>query len=247
MMKTVTKVQLTQHHPKGVFYKLKPLLVLYLFITIGSHAQIGIGTETPDASAALEVQSNTKGFLPPRMTAAQRTDISNPATGLMVYCTDCNGGELQVYTGSSWVNIIQEAATARVFEEKTFKNYTTAWVDIYTTTATKEETGAAFISFDTYYTMVDSQASGVDKYNARLLVTYNSNEIVSQTYKEEYNNGQGAIRTFTGFDNLDVLANTTEFKSYTGSYTIKFQVRTQNVSTNDEIRFKIGFFKIIGE
>ena len=110
-------------------------------------------------------------------------------------------------------------------------------------TATKEETGAAFISFDTYYTM-DSQASGQDKYDARLLVTYNSNEIVSQTYKEEYNNGQGAIRTFTGFDNLDVLANTTGFKSYTGSYTIKFQVRTQtNQSADDEIRFKMGVFK----
>ena len=65
-------------------------------------AQVGVGTSTPDASAALEVASTTKGFLPPRMTATQRAAISSPATGMMVYQTDGTAG-LYVYSGSAWI------------------------------------------------------------------------------------------------------------------------------------------------
>jgi len=52
------------------------------------NAQVGIGTATPDNSARLEVTSTTSGFLTPRMTATQRTAITSPATGLIVYQTD---------------------------------------------------------------------------------------------------------------------------------------------------------------
>jgi len=41
-----------------------------------------------DASAMLDVSSTTKGFLPPRMTTIQRTGISSPANGLLVFDTD---------------------------------------------------------------------------------------------------------------------------------------------------------------
>lgn len=46
---------------------------------------VGIGTTTPNASAALDVSSNNKGILIPRLDSAQRVAISNPAEGLMVY------------------------------------------------------------------------------------------------------------------------------------------------------------------
>jgi hypothetical protein len=75
---------------------------------------VGIGTSSPNTTAALDVTSTTKGFLPPRMTYAQRQTISSPppATGLMVYCTNCgtNGGEPQFYNGNGWVNMIGGAA-----------------------------------------------------------------------------------------------------------------------------------------
>jgi uncharacterized protein (TIGR02145 family) len=86
---------------------------LVLASSLASHAQVGIGTSSPNASAALEVTSTNTGFLPPRMTEAQRNNINAPATGLMVYCTNCGtDGELQVYNGSAWTNLVGGIATA---------------------------------------------------------------------------------------------------------------------------------------
>ncbi len=62
--------------------------VLFIFIISGVYAQVGIGTTTPDASAALEVSASDKGFLMPRMTTTQREAIASPAEALKVYDTD---------------------------------------------------------------------------------------------------------------------------------------------------------------
>lgn len=45
---------------------------------------------TVDASAVIQADSTTKGFLPPRMTTVQMNAIGSPATGLMVYDTTTN-------------------------------------------------------------------------------------------------------------------------------------------------------------
>lgn len=87
----------------------KTIIIFCLGIIPVLKAQVGIGTANPDASAALEVSSTTKGFLPPRMTAAQRDAIINPPQGLMLYCTDCGTyGQLQVYNGFEFKNSIGE-------------------------------------------------------------------------------------------------------------------------------------------
>ena len=67
-------------------------------------SSVGIGTATPHATAALEVASTTRGFLPPRMTSAQRTDITTPAAGLMVFQTDTPAGLYQ-HDGSAWSQV----------------------------------------------------------------------------------------------------------------------------------------------
>jgi hypothetical protein len=61
------------------------------------------GGTSANASAQLQVDSTTKGFLPPRMTTTQKNAIASPATGLMVYDTTLN--KLAVYTGMVWETI----------------------------------------------------------------------------------------------------------------------------------------------
>jgi hypothetical protein len=76
-------------------------------LTLSTFAQIGINTVSPDASAALDITSTTRGLLPPRMTAAQRDAITTPSQGLIIFCTDCASGEgeLQIKLSSAWKNL----------------------------------------------------------------------------------------------------------------------------------------------
>lgn len=64
---------------------------------------MGAGISTVAASAVLDLQSTAKGFLPPRMTTAQKNAISSPSEGLMVY--DLTLHHPFYYNGSSWVQI----------------------------------------------------------------------------------------------------------------------------------------------
>jgi hypothetical protein len=66
--------------------------------------QVGIGTNAPNASAALDVTSVTGGVLPPRMTAVQMNAIAAPATGLVVLNTTTNC--LEYYSGTAWQNVV---------------------------------------------------------------------------------------------------------------------------------------------
>jgi hypothetical protein len=95
---------------------LKRLLTMagLVIITAASsqvYAQNGVGINPTGAaahpSAALDVSATTQGFLPPRMTATQRDAILFPATGLVVFCTNCgiNGGELEVFAAGIWRNM----------------------------------------------------------------------------------------------------------------------------------------------
>lgn len=90
-------------------------LLSILLLALSANAQVGIGTTTPDASAALDITSTTRGLLLPRMTAAERDLISvSPAeTSLMIYCTNCGtNGEPQLFNGADWVNVVGGAAAA---------------------------------------------------------------------------------------------------------------------------------------
>ena len=77
---------------------------------------IGIGrtwtTSAPsvNASAIVDIQGTTKGFLPPRMTGAQAEAIATPAEGLMIYATDGSGVTITSkgwwgYDGAAWVKL----------------------------------------------------------------------------------------------------------------------------------------------
>ena len=73
-----------RHYPTVSFdknnYKMKRIIILIvamLFTAIQIFAQgVGIGTTDPDPSALLELKSTTKGFMPPRITAEQKINLT---------------------------------------------------------------------------------------------------------------------------------------------------------------------------
>lgn len=75
-------------------------------------AQVGVNTDNsaPDPSAILDVKSTSLGFLPPRMNTVQRDQITGPASGLVIYNTDCN--DVQLFTGSAWIPLGNGGAVA---------------------------------------------------------------------------------------------------------------------------------------
>jgi uncharacterized protein (TIGR02145 family) len=101
----------------------------FAFSAIAQGLGINADGSTPDNSAMLDVKSTSKGFLPPRMTNVERDAISNPVAGLVVWCTNCGpNGELQVFNGTEWTNMIGgEAAISceDITDSRDGKVYTT--------------------------------------------------------------------------------------------------------------------------
>jgi hypothetical protein len=100
------------------------LLIIPFFGLVGfsQTGSVGIGTTNPNTSAALEIQSTTKGILIPRMTTIQRNAISSPATGLMVYDNTTNSFWFK--SATDWVEVSDTANN--VWR----KNGTSAYVNV---------------------------------------------------------------------------------------------------------------------
>jgi len=90
------------------------LLLKTIFIISILNAQQGVAITTdgtnPDNSAMLDIKSNSKGLLIPRMTTAQRTAIASPAKGLIVFDTETNS--FWFYNGAAWNNLSASVAAA---------------------------------------------------------------------------------------------------------------------------------------
>ena len=91
-------------------------LLHFLSIIVFSHAQVGINTTAPSSNAVLDLNSNFGGssyggFLPPRVTIAQRNLIPVTAAddGMIVYVSGFANGDrcLQLFNGSTmaWQSI----------------------------------------------------------------------------------------------------------------------------------------------
>lgn len=88
---------------------------------IAVFCQVGIGTVTPNASAQLEVSSNNKGFLPPRVALTSTnvaSPVTNPAPGLLIYNTATSGGTptnvspgYYYWNGSRWYPIVNKGSS----------------------------------------------------------------------------------------------------------------------------------------
>ncbi|MGB0870587.1 MAG: hypothetical protein ACPGSD_13400 [Flavobacteriales bacterium] len=91
--------------------KMYLVCIISCLFQITAFAQVGIGTITPDASAILDVESTTRGFLPPRLTTAERDAInSGVATpGLLIYNKDIKC--IEIYNGTTWINFCNSSGS----------------------------------------------------------------------------------------------------------------------------------------
>lgn len=88
-------------------YGASPYLTIASTVTnINSALTVGSAT-TLDASAALQVNSTTKGTLMARMTTGQINAIASPANGLIVYNTDLF--VICFYDGTGWKKVSHTA------------------------------------------------------------------------------------------------------------------------------------------
>ncbi|MFM9422202.1 MAG: hypothetical protein RIR06_663, partial [Bacteroidota bacterium] len=89
-------------------YTLVLLAIFALAVSATAQNNFGMGTNTPDASAILEMQSNTQGVLVPRLTSAQRNAIVAPANGLLVFDTDASC--FYFFAAGVWTNLCNSTA-----------------------------------------------------------------------------------------------------------------------------------------
>lgn len=106
-------IPISRKRKKMVLQKLAAASILFILFSFAAIAQnVGVGTNTPHASAALDVVSSNKGMSIPSLTTAQRTAITNPKAGLFVF--DTNLQTLCMFNGANWVYFQSSVETNEV-------------------------------------------------------------------------------------------------------------------------------------
>lgn len=155
--------------------------IIYLLLCVSSlvHGQkpvlkVGSNPFTIDPSAVLDVESTTKGFLPPRMTFAQRNDILSPTDGLIIYCTNCpSGSRMQFFSDSKW-ETLSVPKTDYVYDryygdgvhDFVYKATTITFSDNTTATWLTNNLGANYANEKSLDFFPDKQASAINDYKA---------------------------------------------------------------------------------
>jgi hypothetical protein len=87
------------------------ILVVFLSINLEIIAQVGIGIASPNANSMLDLTTTTKGFLPPRLSTAQKTVLGTQLIasnlpedkGMLVF--DNNLNEYYFWNGLIWIGL----------------------------------------------------------------------------------------------------------------------------------------------
>ena len=180
-----------------------------------AHAQTGIGTSTPNASAKLEVAATDKGFLPPRISLTgvyDQTTIPSPATGLLVYCKGDAGLSAGYYfwNGNAWATIATAGGSGSVAAEFG-ENILATNVTVASTTPIDVLT-FTLPSAGTWEVITFMRAQGTPSYAAEFALYDATNVVVPNSeiltaYGENASTGTGIFRiTTTGLAVFKVKA-----------------------------------------
>jgi hypothetical protein len=137
--------------------------------TVYRTGSVGIGaTTTPAASAMLDVNSTTQGFLPPRMTTTQRNAISSPAAGLVVY--NNTDHRLDVRQNSTWRSMATldgtETLTNKTLTTPTIASGSSQWATSLQITPTTHGTSQrAAIWIDGWALLQDLNGNGTKDFS----------------------------------------------------------------------------------
>ena len=214
------------------------ILLIASVATLYIKAQgIGIGTIAPNTSSILDITSNSKGFLVPRMNTTQRTGIINPAKGLLVFDNTTN--EFWLYDGVQWVIIssrLQIPGSGNVsygqgnLQSNTTGNYNTA----YGGAALMSNTSGSSSTAVGYLALGDNIGAGA--YNTA--VGYRALRLTSTSQYNTaigYNAGSGGNSSFDyGYNNVFVGANTEANNN--GCYNV-IAIGNSTLSTTNTARF----------
>ena len=153
----------------------KSFFLFSVFISLVAFTQnnIGIGTATPNASAALDVTSTTKGMLIPRLTTAQRTGIASPATGLLVF--DATTESFWFKSATNWVELID---TSNNVFKKSGNN-------IYTTGNTHVGIGTSSPLYDLHISQTNANIGLTDEATGKVsaTITADDEDVVMNAYR----------------------------------------------------------------
>jgi hypothetical protein len=94
--------------------KLITWILLFMAVSAAYAQNVGIGTNTPDNTAILDLTSDSTGFLAPRLTKVQRDAITGPAHGLIIFNT--TDSTLEFWNGQCWLRSYQQDCNACYFD-----------------------------------------------------------------------------------------------------------------------------------
>ncbi|MBA4853950.1 hypothetical protein [Emticicia sp. BO119] len=228
---------------------MKKLVLLFLSITTFSSVfaqkdNVGIGTTKPDQSAVLDLNSQTKGFLTPRMTLQQRSAIQSPAKGLLIYQTDMVAG-FYFYNGDEWKTLGADA-----------KSNSIAGVDGDWTLLGNTAPAGSFIgtkNSEPFRIVSGNYLSGyIDNVNFNYFAGYKSAGSAVGVYDKRAaitgtaNTGVGALTLFsltTGSSNM-AIGSTTLYDNTTGSDNVGIGRSSLRKNTTGNNNLAIGTYSL---
>lgn len=144
------------------------LLIVFLLIAgMELSAQVAISTDNAPAhsSSMMEIKSGNLGVLTPRMTQSDRQNISNPATGLIVYQTDFSSG-FYYYNGSSWdrlsETLVETDPVYTAWNKQTGISITASQVSDFNTAVTNTPAVLANTAKNTYPAADAAKLAGIE-------------------------------------------------------------------------------------
>lgn len=152
-------------------------------------------------SSQLTVNSTTKGFLPPRMTSAQRTAISSPAVGLIVYQTDATEG-LYEYASTGW---------RILYNTPSGGSGITRSVNVISTTQTAGSTATTDYVYLVSGTTTITMPTAVGNTNRYTIKNVGTNTITINTTSSQTIDGSTSITMAVRYTALDVISDGTNW------------------------------------